>query len=141
MRKTCGAIAVSILTMALLLPLPVFAGPHTVLGSLTLTKADDTALTNEVTGFAVLTKPGFDRNITQPIPPFTLPIFVDDDRDDAGRILFFRFDTLVVLTNTTGGSVQIKLTVRNAAGDAILGSATRTLDPHATIVVALSSLM
>lgn len=135
----------ALLIIGLLLPVGVLATPLTVIGSLTITKPDGTPLTTELVGFAVTANPGLEKTITQQIPPFTVPFFVDVDLGEPGPsggkpVLNTRFDTMLVLTNTTSDSLSIKLTLRDDSG-APLTTEERTLDANATIVIVLSELL
>lgn len=145
MRTKGAALLSALLITGLLLPVGVLATPLTVFGSLTITKADGTPLTTELVGFAAIANPGFEKTITQSIPPFTVPFFVDVDKEDSSgssgeKILKSRFDTTLVLTNTTADSLSITLTLRDDSG-APLTTEDRTLDPHATVVIVLSELL
>ncbi|MFN3476666.1 MAG: hypothetical protein ACK4Z6_03815 [Candidatus Methylomirabilales bacterium] len=145
MRTKRATLLSALLLLGLLLPVGASATPLTVIGSLTITKADGTPLTTELVGFAVIANPGFEKTITQQIPPFTVPFFVDVDKEDSSgssgeKILKSRFDTTVVLTNTTPDSLNIKLTLRDDSG-ALLTTEERTLDANATIVIVLSELL
>lgn len=146
MQTKHAALLSALLIIGLLLPVGVLATPLTVFGSLTITKADGVPLTTEVMGFAVIANSGFEKNITQQIPPFTAPFFVDVDVGEPSGpsrkrpVLQSRFDTTVVLTNTTAAPLNIELVLRDASGD-LLTTEAMTLEPHATAVIFLSELL
>ena len=126
--------------LGLLLPQGAVARRHTLLGSLSLTKVGGAPLTNEVTGVAMISNPGFEKNISVPIPPYTLPVFIDQDENDSPHSVDRHFDTMVILTNTTGASLDVVLTLRGADG-VILNTTTVTLPAHGTKSISLSDLI
>lgn len=147
-----------LLLLALLLPRGVSAATETVLGSLHITAGAATAtcaapapLTDNLFGVVTLANPGLEKTITNHIPPFTHPIFVDveveveNEMENSGkrkvRVLERRLDTLVVLTNASAtGCLSVKLTVLNAAGTATLNEQTISLNPGETQSVFLANL-
>ena len=146
MRPTRVVLAVTLVAMLLVLPAGGWAKTKTVLGSVTITKVGAPALTTELVGFAVIANPGLEKAITQQLPPFTLPVFVDGDQDDSGGtgkkpFLNRRFDTTLVLTNTSGAELVIRITLREADGDPLGTAETRTIPPNGTIMVLLSDLV
>ena len=144
MRNRLLTVLSALLILGLLLPQGVMARRHTLLGSISLTKAGGAPLTNEVTGVATISNPGFEKNISEPIPPYTLPVFIDQDENDgadsSSRVTNKHMDTLVILTNTTGASLAVVLTLRDAEG-VILNTITVTLPAHGTKAIALSDLI
>lgn len=138
-----GARVVTVLAVAaaLLLPQAGWAGSKTVLGSLTVTKANGSPLnTGDVVGLALIANPGMEKAIAPQLPPYTVPVFIDVDTDSGSRVVNSRFDTTVLLTNTTGSPLPVLLTVRDAEG-ATLGSKTLTIVAQGTVAVVLSSLL
>lgn len=132
---------VPLLTVALLLgallPGEVLARRVTVLGSLTVTKADLSALTTEVTGIAVISNPGFEKTMAQQLPPFVIPVFADKETDNPGQ---GSLDTLVALTNTTDSALALLLTLRNAAGT-VLSATPLALPARGTAALFVSDLV
>jgi len=156
MRTKCTAFLAGLFLLGLLIPLDGAARTATILGSLTITKvlpdASRVALTTELVGISLIANPGFEMIIPQQLPPFTIPAFVDVDQEDTSdsagrRILRKRFETTLVLTNTTGTSLSIELTLWGPSGAGPAGNGnplnklSRTLDPHATLVLFLSDLL
>ncbi len=138
MRRHRRVLLAVLVLLVLLLPSGVSARTQTVLGSLTITGAAST----DLVGVAVVHNPGFEKAITQQIPPFTTPVFVDVDKDDmTGQVVISRFDTIVVLTNTTAGTLHLTLTILDASGMTTLATKMISLDPHATTAINLSALL
>ncbi len=139
-RFTAWLSAVLILSMSLLLPSGTWAKKVVTFGSLTITMSDDTALApTDLVGAAIIANPGLEKTITLQIPPFTFPIAVDTDTNNSGPN---NLDTIIVVTNISGDTLEIKLNARNAAGDPIaLTPNTFTLDADATIAIRLSTLL
>jgi hypothetical protein len=145
MPEITRVVTVFVVAVALLLPGAGWAGPHTVFGSLTVLNAspapDGSPLNpGDIAGLAIIANPGMEKTISEELPPYTVPIFVDVDEDNAQQIVKSRFDTTAVLTNTTGSQLSVLLIVRDAAGTT-LGSETLTIPAHGTAVVMLSSLL
>lgn len=152
MRTKHMALLAGLLLFSLLLPPGVSAKTVTMLGSLTITKVVtagppivETALTTELVGIALIANPGLEKIITQQLPPFTVPVFVDVDADDVRessgpKILRKRVDTTLILTNTTDDPLEIHLTLRDPGGNT-LGTQSRTLGDHATLALSLSDLL
>jgi hypothetical protein len=123
------------LLVSLLLPQNSSAKSQTVLGSLTITGAGPT----DLVGVVVTHNPGFEKTISQQIPPYTVPIFVDADVDDTtGQVVNSRFETTVILTNTTGATLNLTLTIMDAGGTNTLATVPVTLLAHATTAIDLS---
>lgn len=136
------------LLMLIAFPVGVSASPLTIVGSLTITGDGGAALTTELVGVAMIANPGFEKNSTIQIPPFTLPVFVDGEAEDEegstskSKLLKKNFDTTVVVTNTTGASLTIELTLRDAAGALLTPTPVpMTLAAHATKVIFVSDLL
>jgi hypothetical protein len=72
----------ALLLVGLLLPQEVSGRTRTILGSLTKTAIGGTSPTMELAGVAVAHNPGFEKTVTQQLPPITIPVFVDDGKDD-----------------------------------------------------------
>ena len=124
-----------VLLVNLLLPQNSSAKTQKVFGSLTITGAGPT----DLVGVAVTHNPGFEKTVSQQIPPFTLPVFVDADVDDnTGQVVNSRFETTVILTNTTGGTLNLTLTILDASGVNTLATSLVSLPPHATTSIDLS---
>ncbi len=143
---------VALVAVALSSPSAAPAHPVTVLGSVKITSDPaGTDLTGKLVGFAVIANPGLEKTISVPIPSFTLPVFIDGDKPDVdddsattsgGKKPFLnkRLDTALALTNTSGGSLSILVTVRDADG-ATLGSESHTLAANETVLVFISNLL
>ena len=144
MRNRLLAVLSALLILGLILPQGAMARRHTLLGSISLTKTGGVPLIDEVTGVAAISNPGLEKTISVPIPPYTLPVFVDQDEQDGSdsnsSVTDRRFDTMVILTNTTGASLAVVITLRDAEG-VILNTTTVTLPAHGTRAVALSGLI
>ena len=141
MGRGARVVTVLAITAALLLPQVGWAGSHTVLGSLIVTKADGSPLTTgDVVGLALIANPGLEKSMAPQLPPYTVPVFIDVDTDSGDHVVNSRFDTTVLLTNTTGSPLPVLLTVRDAGG-VTLGSQMLTIAAHGTAAVMLSSLL
>jgi hypothetical protein len=121
------------------------ARPVTVLGSVTISDDNGNPLTDgSLVGFAVISNPGLEKTMVQQIPPYTFPVFMDGESAGPGpslRLLRRNLDTTVVLTNTTGLALVIKLTLRDATGAVVLGTLTRTLETLETRAIPVSDLL
>jgi hypothetical protein len=138
MLRLHRALLLGVLVLGLLLPAQASASAKTILGSLHITGAN----LGELVGFAVSHNPGFEKNTTQHIPPFILSVFIDVDTDDGtGQVVNSRFDTLVVMTNTTAGTLNLTLTILDASGTQTLATENISLAANATTAIALSSLL
>ena len=134
-----SALLAAFLVLGLLLPQAASARAQTILGSLTITGVSPT----DLVGIAVIHNPGFEKTITQQIPPLTVPVFVDVDKDDSsGGVLTSRFDTLVVLTNTTGNTlINITLTLLDTDGNQLATMTINNLGAHASRTINVSDLL
>jgi hypothetical protein len=135
-----------LITVFLLLSLlPSVAGAKrvTVLGSLAVTRNDGVAplgvpLTDQVTGLSLMTNPGVEKNIPQQLPPYTIPMFTDKDKETGQGSL----DTVVALTNTTSSPLDVFIILRDEDGDLLPGSpVARTIPGHGTIFFVVSALI
>ena len=141
MGRGARVVTALVVAAALLLPQAGWAGSHIVLGSLTVTNANGSPLNaGDVVGLALIANPGMEKAIAPQLPPYTVPVFIDVDTDSRDRVVNSRFDRTVLLTNTTGSSLPVLLTVRDAEG-ATLGSKTLTIAAQGTVAVMLSSLL
>lgn len=138
-RHAVAVAAAALLAVGLLFAPMAQAKTQTVLRSLMITGASPT----DLSGVAVIHNPGFEKTISQQIPPLAFPVFVDLDEDDAtGTVLNKRFDTLVTLTNTTGNPLNnVTLTLLDASGANTLGATVVNLAPHASVLVLVSDLL
>jgi hypothetical protein len=151
MRTKWATIVCAVLTLGFVLCGQAAAHPLTVAGSLTIAKSDGGDLGTSLVGFAVIANPGFEKSITIHIPPFTLPVFIDGDREDgddddsavssSSRLVRRRFDTTVVLTNTTESLLGLKLTVRDGSGAVLANAVPVSLEAHETKVIPVSDLL
>ncbi len=154
MRTKWATIVVAGVMLGLLLAGPAAAHRVSIAGSVRVTGAAGAPLDPDaLVGVAVIANPGFEKTITQHLPPFTLPVFIEedwsDDGDDAAnrglhnrglRLLRRHLDTTLVLTNTTGSDLPLHLTLWDAAGVEI-GSLAVTLMGHQTKLLPVSSLL
>jgi hypothetical protein len=140
MRGKSTAVFSAVLIIALTLPAGALAKRVTGGGSLTITKASG-ALTTELVVTAVLTNPGLEKTITQqlplPGPLYVLPFAVNEDKSNPQQS---DLDTMLLLTNTTGSSLSIVLTLRALDG-AVLATSPQTLTANQTLVLLISDLL
>jgi len=138
MLKLHRALPLALLLLGLFLSAEASAKTQTVLGSLRITGAGP----SELVGFVVSHNPGFEKTITQHIPPFIVSVFVDVDKDNGnGQVVNSRFDTTVVLTNTTAGTLNLTLTILDASGTQTLATSNISLAANATTAITLSALL
>ncbi len=102
-------------------------------------------MTTELVGLALIANPGLEKNITTQIPPFTFPVLVDGETEDApgatsSKLLTKNVDTTLVLTNTTNGKLSLTLTLRDAGGN-VLTTTNTSLAPNASTVIMVSDLL
>jgi hypothetical protein len=138
----------SLLSMlALLLPGAASAKRITVAGSVAFTKitpppTSEVSLTSELVVTAVMSNPGLEKTVTQqlplPGPLYVLPFFVDEEKGNSGP---GNLGTVVALTNTTGSSLTVKVTIRDAAGELMGSPELVDLMPFATKLLSISDLI
>lgn len=151
---TWGVLGSVLLVVGPLLPSAAPARPVTVLGSVTIVKVTVpgnppttvplTVDSPELTGFAVIANPGLEKTITQQLPPYTIPVFIDGEGEDGRpslRLLRRNLDTTLVLTNTTNETLRVQLTVRDATGAALGTPTVLEFDAHQTQAVSVSELL
>jgi hypothetical protein len=140
MRGKSIAVFSAVLIIALMLPAGALAKRVTGGGSLTITKASG-ALTTELVVTAVLTNPGLEKTVTQqlplPGPLYVLPFVVNEDKSNPQQ---GDLDTILLLTNTTGSSLSIILTLRALDGT-VLATSPQTLSANQTLVLFISDLL
>ncbi len=137
MRTRCTALMGLLVLLGLLLPTRVSARTVTVLGSATISGSASSALV----GVAVAHNPGFEKTVTVPIPPLTMPVFVDVDKHDiTSQVVTSRFDTTLVLTNT-GSAGAIVVTVFDTTGTTLATSSSVTIAAKGTVTIDISSLL
>jgi hypothetical protein len=142
MRTKAAVLGSLLLVLGLVLPSASWARREVVIGSLAVAKPGGVALTTELVGLAIIANPGWEKMIVQQLPPFTIPVVLDAERDDGPGLpgparKLLHTDTVVMLTNTTASALDIELTVRDGTG-ALLVTQVHTLDPHSTRVLLLS---
>ena len=105
-------------------------------------------LSTALVGVAVVANSGFEKTVALHIPPFTVPVFVDGDRDDDSAtsssghsFTTRRLDTTLILTNTTAVTLNLLVTIWDAAGVALATDVPVSLAGHATKVVPVSDLL
>jgi hypothetical protein len=148
MRTKWATVVCGVLLLGLMWAPDVTGHSVTIMGSVNVAlSGGGTLAPDDLVGFAVTANPGLEKTITQHLPPFTLPVFVDGERDDdndavtqSRRPLRVRFDTTLVLTNPKTTTIEILVTLRGADG-ATLGTQTVVLGPHVTVIVPLSPLV
>ena len=143
MRKSILALGSTLMVVALLFPVAASAKRITTAGSLTITRPDGSKLSDELVAAAVMSNPGLEKTVTQqlplPGPIYVLPFFVDQEKGNSGP---GNLDTVVALTNTTSGTLVVRLTLRGPDGQQLPGSPRDvTLGAHATQVVSLSDII
>jgi hypothetical protein len=140
MRGKSIAVFSAVLIIALMLPAGAMAKRVTGGGSLTITKASG-ALTTELVVTAVLTNPGLEKTVSQqlplPGPLYVLPFAVNQDKSNPQQ---GDLDTILLLTNTTGSSLSIILTLRALDGT-VLAVSPQTLSANQTLVLFISDLL
>jgi hypothetical protein len=137
-RANLVTVFAAVLLAGLLLPQPSTASTQTVLASLTITGAGPT----DLTGVVITHNPGFEKTVSQGIPPYTVPVFVDQEVNDmTGQVVNSRFLTTVLLTNTTGGTLNLTLTITDAGGTNTLATIPVSLPAHATTAIDLSEAL
>jgi hypothetical protein len=140
MRGKSIAVFSAVLIIALMFPAGAMAKRVTGGGSLTITKASG-ALTTELVVTAVLTNPGLEKTVAQqlplPGPLYVLPFFVNQDKSNPQQ---GDLDTILLLTNTTGSSLSIILTLRALDGT-VLAVSPQTLSANQTLVLFISDLL
>jgi hypothetical protein len=123
---------------------PAVAPAAGVVGSLTVAAAAGSpALTpSDLTGVAIIANPGFEKTVTQSLPPFTVPVVVTGQAAAVTNATLGQasVDTTLVLTNATAGALSLELTLRDGAG-AVLSTTPLSLAAHATTVVLVSTLL
>jgi hypothetical protein len=105
-------------------------------------------LTTALVGVAIVANPGFEKTVTLHIPPFTVPVFIDGDVDDDSAtsstghsFVHRRLDTTLILTNTTAVTLNLLVTIWDAAGVALATDVPVSLAGHATKIIAVSDLL
>lgn len=145
--RTKSAIVLSLLLIfGLLVPSGAWADKKlTAFGSGALTTTGGAPLgATDLVGAVVTANPGLEKTITLHIPPYTFPVFVnknEDKPDDDNNL-----DTIVILTNTSGGPLTFKLTLRDSGGTPItlkngMTSQTFMMTANQTIVIFISDLL
>jgi hypothetical protein len=146
MRTKLLVLGSTLAILAALSPVPASAKRITAAGSLAITLGTGAPILNgELVVTTVMSNPGLEKTVTQqaplpgPIPIYVLPFFVDQEKGNSGP---GNLDTKVLLTNTTGQPLAIKITIRGPDGDQLPGSPhDLTLSPHATQVISLSDVI
>lgn len=143
MRTKSTMALTALLIVALLMPTSVWAKRVAAGGSLSITQGTlgSSPLTTQLVVTALTANPGLEKTITQqlplPGPLFVLPFFVNEDKDSPKQ---GDIDTILMLTNTTGGPLSLTLMLRALDGN-ILATSGVHLDPFETKVFPLSDLL
>ena len=99
-------------------------------------------MTTQLVVLSVTSNPGLEKVLTQQLPLpgalFVVPVFVNKDKNhlDDGDL-----DTILALTNTTGASLDLILTLRALDGSVLTVSTQSTLGAHETRVIVISDLL
>lgn len=137
MRTRYTALMGLLVLVGLLLPTRVLARTVTVLGSATISGS----ASSTVVGVAVAHNPGFEKTVTVPIPPLTVPVFADVDKDNVtSHVVTSRFDTTLILTNT-GAAGSLVVTVFDTAGSTLVISPAMPIAAKGTVTINISDLL
>jgi len=137
----------ALLAAALFAPASSEAKHVVAFGSLSLSRCPDQAcaaplpLTNEVVVLSVTANPGLEKTMNAFLqgPPFVVPVFVNGDNGNQGS---GDLNTIVVVTDVTGGGLTLRLSLRDQAGNPVaLTSSTVAIPPNGTAAVSLANLL
>lgn len=145
MRKVLSAVLLALTIGGMLLPASALARRVTAFGSLKIDGCTDVTctstfgLTTQFNGVSIVANPGSEKAVTQQIPPFWFPVFVNKEKDSPGD---GDLDTRLVLVNVSGSSQTIKLTLRDLNGNIVtLTTNVFTVDANHTLNLLLSDLL
>ena len=141
MRTRLVAVLSTLLVIGLLVPGAGWAKRVTAGGSVTITSASG-PLTNQLVATMVNANRGLEKTIVQqlplPGPIYVAPFFVNEDKNkpDQGDLI-----TFLILTNTTGASLPVTLTLRDLDGNVLATATPPVLAAHETRVIELADLL
>ena len=141
MRIRSVAVLSTLLVIGLLVPATGWAKRVTAGGSVAITGASG-PLTNQLVVTVINANRGLEKTIVQqlplPGPIYVAPFFVNEDKNkpEQGDLV-----AIVILTNTTGATLAIALTLRDLEGNVLAPSTILTLVPHETRVIELADLL
>jgi hypothetical protein len=125
-------------------PASALAANNNIVGSLTIAAASPApALTTELVGVAIIANRGFEKTVSQQIPPFTVPVVVTDDQGQSAtsaNLSQINVDTTLILTNTTATPLNLVLTLYDADG-VIKSTTPLSVGAHATVMKRVSELL
>lgn len=140
MRTRFVAVLSTLLVVGLLVPVTGWAKRVTAGGSVAIAGGSG-PLINQLVATVINANRGLEKTIVQqlplPGPIYVAPFFVNGDKDkpEQGDLI-----TLVILTNTTGATLPITLTLRDLEGN-VLATSTPSLAGHETRVIELADLL
>jgi hypothetical protein len=125
------------------LSVAAWAANNNIVGSLTIAAASPApALTTELVGVAIIANRGFEKTVSQSIPPFTVPVVLSEDPASAtsANLSQINVDTTLILTNTTANVLSLVLTLYDGAG-VVLSTTPLSVGAHATVMKHVSDLL
>ena len=141
MRRRFVSMLSTLLIIGLLVPTGAWAKRVTAGGSVAIAGASG-PLTNQLVAVVLNANRGLEKTIAQqlplPGPIFVAPFFVNEDKDkpEQGDLV-----TTLILTNTTGASLSVTLTLYALDGSVLATSAPPALAGHETRVIDLADLL
>ena len=147
MRRNLGVLVALTLVLGAGLPDPALAKRVTAFGSLRLSRCTNPACTtteplvDQVVVSAVTANPGLEKTITVFVqaPPFALPVFVNSEKGNPGN---GDLDTLIVMTDVTGGGLTVSLALYDQNGALVsLIPNTVVIPANGTAAVSLANLL
>jgi hypothetical protein len=141
MRTRFVAVLSTFMVLGLLVPATGWAKRVAAGGSVAIAGGSG-PLTNQLVATVLTSNRGLEKTIVQqlplPGPIYVAPFFVNEDKNnpEQGDLL-----TLLILTNTTGASLPITLTLRDLEGNVLATSTPPSLAAHETRVIPLADLL
>jgi hypothetical protein len=139
-RRFVSMLSTLLIIIGLLVPTGAWAKRVTAGGSVAIAGASG-PLTNQLVAVVLNANRGLEKTIAQqlplPGPIFVAPFFVNEDKDkpEQGDLV-----TTLILTNTTGGSLSVTLTLYALDGS-VLATSAPALAGHETRVIDLAGLL
>jgi hypothetical protein len=139
-RRFVSMLSTLLIIIGLLVPTGAWAKRVTAGGSVAIAGASG-PLTNQLVAVVLNANRGLEKTIAQqlplPGPIFVAPFFVNQDKDkpEQGDLV-----TTLILTNTTGGSLSVTLTLYGLDGS-VLATSAPALAGHETRVIDLAGLL
>jgi hypothetical protein len=126
------------------LPMSALAANDNIVGSLAIAAASPApALTTELVGVAIIANPGFEKTVSQSLPPFTVPVVFQQEPAETtlnANLSHINVDTTLILTNTTANVLNLVLTLYDGAG-VVLSTTPLSVNAHATVMKRVSDLL